>query len=214
MRLLQIKTPRLSRNQSGFTILELMIATMIFSVILLLCTYGVIQIGNTFYKGGVLVRTQNANRRAMDAISTSVQYGGEDLSGLPIAGLSGQPLTTGDGVFCVGKVRFMYSIGTRVTGSTHGLVVDNEGTGCPLAATNDPSDDKELLGEGMRITRFSLQSVGPPVLGPDQTETIAITLAVAYGDDDALDADGLCRGGPDSRFCANSDFTTTVQRRL
>ena len=60
-------------DQSGFTLLELMIATTIFSVILLLCTVGLIQIGKTYYKGSAIVRTQNVARDITDNITQAIQ---------------------------------------------------------------------------------------------------------------------------------------------
>ena len=41
-----------------------------------------------------------------------------------------------------------------------------------------------------------------------------ITLLIAYADPDLLNADGLCKGGAGSQFCATSSLKTTVHRRL
>ena len=49
-------------GQKGFTVLELMIATTVFSVMLLLTTTGMIQIGKVYYKGLVTAKTQDTVR--------------------------------------------------------------------------------------------------------------------------------------------------------
>jgi len=55
---------RSKRLQSGFTLVELMIATMVFSVILLVITYGVVRFTNSYYKGLNSSTTNSAGTRA------------------------------------------------------------------------------------------------------------------------------------------------------
>lgn len=197
-------------NQKGFTLLELLIATTVFSVILLLCTYGMIQIGNTFYKGSTLVRTQNANRKAMDTISQALQYGGNDVR-TSIGGGTGTIVdaSTSTGVFCTGNLRFRFAKNEPVRPGQIALVVDNEGATCGTgnASTND---DKELLGDNMRITRLEIVESGG---------AYRVNLAIGYGDkgvtEDVIDpTTGLCKPNTSSQFCATSQFSTTVIRRV
>jgi prepilin-type N-terminal cleavage/methylation domain-containing protein len=44
-------TCRRTSNRSGFTIIELMIATAVFSVVLLLCATALVTIGNMYRRG-------------------------------------------------------------------------------------------------------------------------------------------------------------------
>lgn len=69
-----------TRNSEGFTLVELMIATSIFSVILLLLTFGLLGIGQNYYKGRNSVRTQDTARRIMDEISQAIQFSAEPPS--------------------------------------------------------------------------------------------------------------------------------------
>jgi prepilin-type N-terminal cleavage/methylation domain-containing protein len=205
-----MKKQRRLHNQAGFTLLELLIATTVFSVILLLCTYGMVQIGGTFYKGSTLVRTQNANRKAMDTISQALQYGGNDVR-TNVGGGTGVIVdaATGSGVFCTGNLRFRFVKNEPVRSGQIALVVDNEGAACGTgnASTND---DKELLGDNMRITRLEIV---------ESSGSYRIHLAIGYGDksvsEDVIDpATGLCRANTSSPFCATSEFNTTVIRRV
>src|SRR6185312_7743076 len=65
-----------SRVQSqGFTILELMIAASVFSIILLVVAVGVINFTNSYYKGITTSKTQDAARSIMNTLTQSIQFG-------------------------------------------------------------------------------------------------------------------------------------------
>ncbi len=62
-------------HERGFTIVELMIATLVFSVILTVVTMGVISFSNRYYKGVHASTTQNTTRNIMDTITQAIQFG-------------------------------------------------------------------------------------------------------------------------------------------
>lgn len=195
----------IEQGQKGFTLLELLIATTVFSTILLLCTFGLIQIGNTFYKGSTAVRTQNVARGALDGISQAIQYGGRGISTDPGGSQTNVVPASGhdNGAFCTGDVRYRYNKNTEVKGTNWALLVDTDPSGsCAYDASK--GSGKELLGEGMRLVDFSITNSGA---------NYDIKLSVAYGDDDQLTS-GKCNPGAGSQFCAVSTFNTTVQRRI
>ncbi|HSX31885.1 MAG TPA: prepilin-type N-terminal cleavage/methylation domain-containing protein, partial [Candidatus Saccharimonadales bacterium] len=72
------------RRQQGFTIIELLIATLIFSMVLLLVTVGIMQVTRVYYKGVTESNTQNAARSIVDSISQAIQFDGGLVT--PIAG--------------------------------------------------------------------------------------------------------------------------------
>lgn len=92
----QVTIRHLRDNQRGFTLLELMIATTIFSSILLLLTFGLINIGKSYYKGRNTARTQELARRVMDEISQSIRFG--DRAPSPITNYNGVDYVLGKGV--------------------------------------------------------------------------------------------------------------------
>lgn len=192
-----------ARSQKGFTILELMIASLVFSTILLLLTYGIIQIGNTYYRGGALVRTQNANRKAIDAISSAIQYGGSDIR--PASGVIYDSTSATTGQLCIGNRHFRFQANTQVAAAdtAWAIVSDDTGIVCDGSSANRGTST-ELLGEGMRITKLVITNTD---------NNYKIELSIAFGDSDLL-TNGLCKSGPGSQFCATSSFETTVQRRL
>ena len=65
---------------TGFTIIELMIALTVLSVILLLATTSMMNIGNLFYKGSTVAQTQNVTRLALADISNNIMFNGTAAS--------------------------------------------------------------------------------------------------------------------------------------
>jgi len=198
-----------SVNQKGFTLLELLIATTIFSTILLLCTFGLINVGNIYYKGLITSRTQNATRNVMDTLSQSIQFGGSNLRVIPSAPAE-DPIThvrklvdsssiDKSGAICVGDTRIQYNRSTQVSDTEWALKTDKSTT-CSV----DGRAGKELLGDGMQITKLDITEVNG-----DYT----ITLNVAHAKTTELDSDN-CKGGADSKYCASVNLTTTVHRRV
>ena len=91
----RIKQPNIHLSEKGFTLLELMIATTIFSTILLLLTFGLLNIGKGYYKGKNTVRTQEVARRVMDEITQAIRYG--DNPPGPITSIGGVDYVRGYG---------------------------------------------------------------------------------------------------------------------
>jgi prepilin-type N-terminal cleavage/methylation domain-containing protein len=63
----------LRSNNSGFTIIELLISSLIFSIILMTATFAVIQVSRTYIKGYVGVQTQNTNRSMISLLTNELQ---------------------------------------------------------------------------------------------------------------------------------------------
>lgn len=193
MRILRIKSA-----DKGFTILELMIATVVFSTILLVCTYGLIQIGNTYYKGAAIARTQAVARSIVDSIAYEIQYSTAEPVLTPIA-----PGSFKTGV-CIGQTMFTATEDTKVSGGDHALQFTKSGTGTCGSAS---AGAKELLGENMRLTTFSVEKI---------SSYYVIKVNVVYGDDDLINnsvTPKRCNGGPGTQFCASAYLETSVQRR-
>lgn len=196
-------------NNKGFTIIEMLIATIVFSVTLLIMTAAIMQFGKIYFKGTVQARTQQTVRTALQDISQSIQFGPVDPTG---------PFSDPSGVqyFCVGNRRYSFvkdiQLGTATGQSAHVLVVDDPaGCGAPFPTMTTPAlpdGAKELIGEKMQLTELEISKVGD--------DLFAVTIAVAYGQNGDLEADkkackALNLGG---QFCAVSRLTTTVQQRF
>ncbi len=206
-------------NDQGFTILELLVASTVFAVILLVVAIGVIRFTNSYYKGITSSKTQATARSIIAEISQSLQFGKNMTPRAGAGGVSG---------FCIDNTLYSYAIGQQVTDNApdaskhqgyHGLVVSTGGD-CSAATPSlpntaaVPASSRELLGQHMRLGALTVTAAG---------NLYTIHVRVLYGDDDLFTpavfgstnwANEICSGTSGSQFCAVSDLTTTVERRL
>lgn len=225
-------------SSSGFTIIELMIATLVFTTVLAMLTTGVIYFTNMYYKGINLSNTQRVARAITDNISQAIQFSGADVvmgSTLPVGPGPGSQYG-GLTVLCVGAKRYTFVSGRMVTtdgqptrvgdsAGYRGLFVDTVQSGCStstpaMTATNFQSQQdisslglknaSELIGSRIRLTHLSVEDKG--------TGIFEIKLSVAYGDNDLLTSttgyNTRCRAATGSQHCATSQLTTTVVKRV
>ncbi len=222
---MKLPVPIARRKQAGFTIVELLIATLVFSVVLLLITYGVLAITRVYYRGVTETNTQNTARNIIETVSQSVQfYGGQVLrpATAPGAFVAGTSYA-----YCIGDQKISFVLGYQIadapaTGkfqSKHAMVLNLPAGGC---ATSSPQNlrgsgainGRELLGANMRLSKFSIQ----PITG--STNLYKITVKVVYGDDDLLKSPATSTATQcntvvkGTQFCAVSELSTVVEKRV
>ncbi|HSX06132.1 MAG TPA: prepilin-type N-terminal cleavage/methylation domain-containing protein [Candidatus Saccharimonadia bacterium] len=171
-------TGTILREQSGFTIVELMIATLVFSVVLLVITVGVLHFTSSYYKGINSSTTQTTTQNAIDSVSQAIQFSSSGSAGTDVAP---------PGLFCAGSRMFLYSLGVQYQGATPsaanwGLYMfpNPHTSNCSTSGIASFAGGTELLGKGMRVTDVS-------VLNIDPTKNLwQISLTVVYGDSDLL----------------------------
>lgn len=207
-------------NQRGFTIIELMIATTVFSLVLLLCSTGLIQIGRTYTKGMTSAKTQGTARSVIDELSRSIQFSGGTVTTTPANRTDGAPY-----VFCIDDTRYSVVTDRELkdsptdTSQVKDVLVSDKFPGCnassPALSLTDVNFNigtvpgaKELLAPNMRIANLQVNDKG--------SNLYEIVLRIVYGDDDVLDGahDNCQNVRAGSQFCAVSELTTVVQKRL
>src|SRR5665213_3376754 len=98
---------KLLRNEtSGFTIIELLIATSVFSIILLITASTLVGISQTYIKGSVQDQTQQTARSVLTDLSQDIQFNS-------VSGVNGIPITTVYGneyFFCIGNDVYIYHL--------------------------------------------------------------------------------------------------------
>lgn len=234
-------------HQSGFTIVELLIATAVFAVLLVIITTGALQFTRQYYKGVISSNTQSATRAIMDDVVRALQFNKGGIVPLTRVTAAGP---TGEYGFCIGdNKRYSMKLNAQVIGSganpslhqsRHGLVSESF-TGCSsstlaydVTSATLPPNGRELLGDNMRLVNLAVNTV------PGSTDTFIVTVRVLYGDDDlvcspdvtpATNAGGCRSGGfpgtaidgkknlqckvtTGSQFCAMSELSTVVQKRM
>lgn len=204
------------KTTQGFTIVELLIATAVFGVVLLIVTTGIIKIGQSYYKGIVQNRTQETTRVISEDISRTIQLA------------RGAKVTdpANPNRFCIGAVRYTYKLNSKVGDSgAIGLIAENVPlTNCNPSDPADVTERRQLLSENMRLLRFKV--VADP---SGQTQTWRVDIRVAYGDNELLthydtgtedppprspDTANCKSGVAGSSFCATAQLNTLVKKRL
>lgn len=216
--------PTVETAEKGFTIVELLVATLVFSIVLVLITIGVIQFNKQYYRGVTEANTQTAARTLMNDISQAIQFSGDTVT---------SPIGSTGAVkgICIGNQRYSYLPGWQlVDGSAdtskhqtkHAVVRDTPGSCGGLSAQDFSGavSGTELLGPHMRISKLDVKQVS------GSSDLYAITIRIAYGDDDLLyspSGDGSGPAAPDAKchygwagtqFCAVAELSTTVQKRV
>lgn len=234
---------RSKTDQNGFTIIELMVATVVFSFILLIFNMGVIKIYNIYYKGQTQTKTQDTARAVLDSLAQDIQFGGKTI---PTP--SNTKAKNANRVICVDNIRYTYKMGLKLLDNniSHAIVRDVASaastpaycdTGTVISNFNFaplvPSA-VELLVPNMRVALLQLTQPDPI----NKPTIYNIHIRLIYGDDDLLcsPSHGDCSSGgsgyntdlfytflPDdlgckstagSQFCAVADLTTTVDKRV
>jgi len=192
-----------SHKQAGFTIVELMIATTVFSVILVTITVGVMYFTHSYYKGVYSGMTQNVARDISDSVAQAVQFGTGDPTVVTV-----DPTQS---YFCAGGYVFVFKQGQQYDqdhpGATIGMYMQPMDGDCGHSATVVTSPRRQLLGDRMRVTFLRFEKVDG---------LYKLDIKVAYGDDDLLqgtDADVQCNIGTGSEYCAVARYTTSVSQR-
>lgn len=199
----------------GFTILELLVATMVFAVVLLLVTAGIMQITRVYYKGVTEANTQNTARNIMDTISQSIQFSGGE-----VIGTAPSPAPNTDYAFCVGTQQFTYRLGWQVEDTDenptnnqirHAIVQRSAADCTPQDLSSSSVDGRDLMGRHLRLSKLVVENIGPNLY--------KVQVRVVYGDNDLLDdptgPEAFCkpeRAG--TQFCAASELSTIVVKRV
>lgn len=209
----------INKNQTGFTIIELMIATTIFSMVLLLCAMAIVHVGNMYYKGTLINRTQDMSRKVVDDVTRSIQFGNASTNPL----LFYRPGTASFGGFtvnsiCLGSVRYSFSQtasqGTAAGQIRHAMwrdrTPDDNCAPRNLTAVTPSADGESMLGDNMRVPSFTVTP---------SSNLWDIDLVISYGDDPNLFEPAsnfsICKGtSAGGQFCAASSFSTSVVKRL
>jgi len=97
-----LKSNKIQVNRYGFTIVELLIATSVFAMVLLVALTGFLQIGRLFYKGVSDTQTQDVSRQVVNDITNNIMA---TSLGNSIPSVSGPAYS----YFCAGPYRYTYA---------------------------------------------------------------------------------------------------------
>lgn len=204
-----------SSSSRGFTIIELLLATVIFSGVVVVALSGFLTIGRLFYKGVNLSQTQATAQQIVDNVTTDIQAAST---------LWDVAMASGNRSYvCVGNSRYIFNLHKVVDVTVHdntqnfGLLRDKLPGGnnaCPNpydgSSAVAPINPTEMLGNKMRLNSFSVTRTCPTC------KLYAINVNLAYGDDSSLDIDPVtniasCNSNlASSQYCTVTGLSTTV----
>lgn len=214
-----------SNNVRGFTLIELMIATSVFSVVLLIAVAGFSQIGRLFYKGVSVTQSQDVASQIGYDLTSSIE-GASKIS----------TLTTYKGMqyICIGKSRYTIDTSRRVDISNSSAIssaqigmlkdtMSSDGSCAPPCLPTPSScasgevawtNPVELLGDSMKLENISVTPVAA-VSGDYYT----LSLLLSFGADDLVNyttpgdtSTAECKSDQGGQFCAIGRFNASVNR--
>jgi prepilin-type N-terminal cleavage/methylation domain-containing protein len=216
-----------SNNQQGFTIIELMIATAVFAIVLLIATVAVISLTQSYIKGNVQSETQDAASSVLTNITQAIQFNTADSVSSFVY----------DGVVHDGAEHGY----KEITSSTTHALLDFYSASCPPIPVNPTQPDtwepdtpysgyindlasniggdedaQELLAQNLNLEQLSITA--PAASGGQYI----VSITVAYGDIGTAtklpDGSGNSYSCPPAalggQFCAVSSLTTTITPRI
>ena len=206
-------------DQNGFTIIELLISSVVFSVILLIAVTGIIEISRNYIKGYISANTENVTRNIVDEIAQGIQSSNPKDVIIP----SASPLNGSIYWFCINGNRYTYQynyIVGDINNNLQAFIKDKDPTN-PPDNCNTPglftnTGAIELLSKHMELIHPSnggiLQKVTASVF---EQNLYRINVDILYGDTGTFDPTiKKCNKNSDGgAFCNNSVYNTTVQSR-
>ncbi len=196
---------QVKKRQSGFTIIELLLAMTGIAFLLLFVTFAILHMTNLYSKGIAIRQINQVGRQVSDELSRELRYGGEPKA-LPLKNR-----------LCVGTKSYIWNKkGTlaantdnkTVSGNVIGLVRMNDASYCENPLKAIPDTTPELLGN---VAVLMDMSIDEPVTGSGVYE-VSLVLGTAAYPPVQVGTNYQCdmTGGP---FCAVGEFKVTTYAR-
>jgi prepilin-type N-terminal cleavage/methylation domain-containing protein len=211
-----------ANKPQGFTIIELLIATAVFSVVLLIFLSAFLKISQLFYKGVNMTNTQENARNIVQTIADDIQF------------YQVTPQVYKDlNYFCIGDHVYYYEPGVQYTPGNNSYGLQRVESVCVPASgrvvfvTGSPNI-QNMLDPGMQVNKLDIDcqnsictiSLKLVYYGSDKTVFVSNNSAYnsdptssGYNADQAPDAS--CTGAPNStQYCATASYNSTVLQRF
>lgn len=205
-------------RQTGFTIIELSLATAFISVLLIIILFGIIQIVGSYNKGSALKRVNQSGRSIGAELQRSLKESVPSSVTIPAAVRQRA---------CLGTYSYAWNIGTVQTNRYSGgdttpigfiRVRDPARAVCtPATSLIAKANAVELLGDGLVMRRVVFNASGTlaSATSGDSFGLFTVDYTLSTPDDDLLVAGtrDACLAGQDQQFCALNRFSITAYAR-
>jgi prepilin-type N-terminal cleavage/methylation domain-containing protein len=191
-------------SQKGFTIIELMIASMVFSVLIIMVSAVTLGVAKQYQKATYTAQLNDSSRNVHQTLSQTIGYGGEYDKLENLNGYYG---------FCSGKTRIFYKPSTS-SSINSGLYKDilDDTEDCSTSIPNAVDFGVEnLLPKNGFVTNLSIDSIGS-----GNTYNVSTTFKVGTADmfvdsDIAKNCLPTLKGGD---FCTEVTYTNVVTAKI
>ena len=192
-----------SKSQRGFTVIELLIATAVFSVVLLVFVTSFLRLSELFYKGVNLTNTQESARNMIQSISSDIQFYNQAPQVFP-----------SENYFCIGTHRYTYVPYVQYdpsSSSAIGMIKENlPNCVSPTIQPANLRNGQEMLDPGMQINKM--------IITCNASGLCSVSTHLVYYSNDptvlspsSIDPAALCTGPASStQFCATADYSSTI----
>jgi prepilin-type N-terminal cleavage/methylation domain-containing protein len=226
MKIYALNTKKNQQAEQGFTIIELLIATAVFAVVMLIAAASIIYVSKTYVKGNIESQTQQTTRSVLQTISQDIEFTKNSTINISPSGNNANTYH-----FCIGNDVYVYKLSVQVSSSEDPLYVYSSAN-CPtVIPTSPPTNSRELLSNNEQLGQLSLtcaesdnDDVGNTVC---TTYTVSVEVAYIGGDSSLEDTSnsGLNTANAfygyscsnmqiTGSFCAVSSLTTTIEPRI
>ena len=221
-----------SSDEKGFTIMELMIATAILAVLLLMSSVVMIGIANLFEKGINITNLQNVNRNIVSEITSDIQFSGEKVDSGSYSYPTGAGTSETVYAICFGNVRYSYVINFPPSNWSHTIWKDEMSSpgsciplnigmpipNCSVDVNCIPSSTSvtggDLAGPNMHIAYLKVQSIG-------NSQVYSIAIGMMLGQSYLFESSSvppgtnyICNTNVGQQFCATSSLSAVATERL
>jgi type II secretory pathway pseudopilin PulG len=229
--------PRFPGNLGGFTIVELLIATTIFSLVLLVTLASFLNVGKNFFKGVTSNQSQDTSKAVLDDLAAAIRTA-PNVSPLQTAAVSG--LGAAYKYICIGNTRYTYGVDSRGNpimydanntrnlnpsnaNANFGLIRDKLPGSSACAAPCYPADfvncgansaqfnnPRELLSDQMRVGYLGIGQSNSTQGAYETYNLYVLNLVLAYGGDTT--AMNFDLGNPDINSKVTCKGSLTAQQ--
>ena len=205
-------------NESGFTLVELIMAMAVFCFLLLAISLGFIQIIHLYQSGLASRDTQQTTRFGLETVVRDVRSADRVDSQTNTNDSSSDVLCT-YGTGSTVASRYYVSGSRQLVKSQFHPVIDpvNGNPICDASSATAVGGTVVLSADGLSIANFTAEVAGGA--GKGQVQSVRLTLRVATKTNDLLtDTTGIgnvnCSGGQvGSQYCSTTVITTSVEPR-
>jgi prepilin-type N-terminal cleavage/methylation domain-containing protein len=190
------------KNAKGFTLVEFLLAIVVFSFILILMATAFIQVNRSYNKGLTVRRVHQSARDIIADVSRTFLSNTGSLNSLS--------LTKNAQEICIGtKVRYLWSVGTVDRSANYGMMRDTQFSSCGEGLPGDVGE-VELLDDNVVVQNFDISQIGT-------SGSYRITVTLSSNTSDLVTGDGSggveCSVGAGDQFCDIVTLETTVSVR-